>query len=136
MAEATQAELQLIKNAGSAPPPDNLIASPSGAIHVDLAKISTQGEFKRGTLFMAGADGYIPATQAGLTTANNFCILCDDITIGENEFIETPAYFEGDFHDSEVIFAFETENDDHDSIIELAREPLRKCKIFLRHSHI
>ena len=132
---ATELEFQLIKDAGSAPPPDDLIASPGGAVHVDLVKISTQGNFKRGTLFMANAEGYIPATQAGLATANNFCILCDNIELGENAYIEAAAYFTGDFNDAKVIFPFETESDDHDAIVELAREPLRKCKIFLRKMH-
>lgn len=135
MADSKLVEFQLIKDAGAVPPPDNLIATPGGAVHIDLVKFATQGEFKRGTLLMAGADGYVPATQAGLTTASNFCILCDNIEIGENAYIETAAYFDGDFHGEKVIFPFETENDDHDAIIELAREPLRKCKIFLRKMH-
>ena len=135
MADPKPVEFQLIKDAGVAPPPDNLIASPSGAVHTDLAKISTQGNFKRGTLLMGANDGYVPATQAGLTTQNSFCILCDDIELGENEYIEAAAYFTGDFHGEKVIFPFETESDDHDAIIELAREPLRKCKIFLRKMH-
>ena len=135
MADSKLVEFQLIKDAGAAPPPDNLIASPGGAVHIDLVKISTQGNFKRGTLLMAGADGYVPGNPAGLTSTNNFCILCDNIEIGENAYIETAAYFDRDFHDEKVIFPFETESDDHDAIVELAREPLRKCKIFLRKMH-
>ena len=63
MADSKLVEFQLIKDAGEAPPPDNLLASPGGAIHIDLVKISTQGNFKRGTLLMGANDEYIPATQ-------------------------------------------------------------------------
>ncbi|MBQ3647130.1 MAG: hypothetical protein II960_11135 [Synergistaceae bacterium] len=135
MADKTQVEVQLIKNELTVPPPDNLIAGDKGAVYIDLIKISTQAEFKRGTLLMSGTDGYVASTQAGLATASGICILCDDITIGENEFAEVPAYFEGDFNDAKVIFPFETESDDHDAIVEAVREPLRKSKILLRHMH-
>ena len=84
---------------------------------------------------MAVADGYVASTQAGLSTAAGICILCDDITIGENEFAEVPAYFEGEFNDARVILPFEGEEDDHDALIEAIRESLRKSKIFLRHIH-
>ena len=84
---------------------------------------------------MAGSDGYVASTQAGLAAANGICILCDDISIGDNEFAEVPAYFEGDFNDARVIFPFEGQDDDHDAIVEAVRETLRKNKIFLRHLH-
>ena len=84
---------------------------------------------------MAGADGYVASTQAGVATAAGICILCDDIAIGENEFAEVTAYFEGEFNDARVILPFEGEDDDHDTLIEAIREPLRKSNIFLRHIH-
>ena len=133
--EKTQVEVQLIKNEGTVPPPDNLIAGNRGAVYTDIVKISSAGTFKRGTLLMAGDDGYVASTQAGLSTAAGICILCDDVTIGENEFAEVPAYFEGEFNDARVILPFEGEEDDHDALIEAIRESLRKSKIFLRHIH-
>ena len=133
--EKTQVEFQLVKNEGIVPPPDNLIAGNRGAVYTDFVKLSASGEFKRGTLLMAGADGYVASTQAGLATATGICILCDDITIGENEFAEVTAYFEGEFNDSRVIFPFEGEDDDHEAIVEAVRETLRAKKIFLRHIH-
>ena len=133
--EKTQVEVQLIKNEGTVPPPDNLIAGNRGAVYTDIVKISSAGTFKRGTLLMAGAGGYVASTQAGLSTAAGICILCDDVTIGENEFAEVPAYFEGEFNDARVILPFEGEEDDHDALIEAIRESLRKSKIFLRHIH-
>lgn len=133
--EKTQVEFQLVKNEGTVPPPDNLIAGNRGAVYTDIVKLSASGEFKRGTLLMAGADGYIASTQAGLATATGICILCDDITIGENEFAEVTAYFEGEFNDARVIFPFEGEDDDHEAIVEAVRETLRAKKIFLRHIH-
>ena len=133
--EKTQVEVQLIKNEEPVPPLDELIAGNKGAIHIDIIKLSGTGTFKRGTILMASSDGYVASTQAGLATAAGICILCDDITIGENEFAEVPTYFEGDFNDARVILPFEGEDDDHDTLIETIREPLRKSKIFLRHIH-
>ena len=133
--EKKQVEFQLVKNEGTVPPPDNLIAGNRGAVYTDFVKLSASGEFKRGTLLMAGADGYVASTQAGLATAAGICILCDDITIGENEFAEVTAYFEGEFNDSRVILPFEGEDDDHEAIVEAVRETLRAKKIFLRHIH-
>ena len=105
-------------------------------------KVAIAGEYKRGTLMMSGADGYVSATQAGLATANGICILCDDIAIGENEYTETAGYFEGEFNDARVIFPFEggdggrvARQRHHDALVEAVREPLRKAKIFLRHIH-
>lgn len=131
----TQLEVQLVKTELTVPPPDELIAGNKGAVYTDLIKLSAAGTYKRGTLLMAGADGYVASTQAGLATAAGICILCDDITIGENEYAEVFAYFEGEFNDGRVILPFEGEDDDHDTLIEAIREPLRKSKIFLRHIH-
>ena len=133
MADKTQVEVKLVKDEGIMTPPDDLIAGNLGAVYTDSIKLSAQGEFKRGTLLMSSADGYIASTQAGLNTASGICILCDDITIGDNEIAEVPAYFEGEFNDARVIFPFEGENDSHDEIVEAVRETLRKNKIFLRH---
>ena len=133
MPDKTPVTLQLVRTEGTVPPPDDLIAGSKGAVYTDIVKISVAGDFKRGTLMMAGADGYVASTQAGLATAGGICILSEDITIGENEYAETPAYFEGEFNDARVIFPFEGEDDDHDAFVEAVREPLRKSKIFLRH---
>lgn len=133
--EKTQVEFQLVKTEGIVPPPDDLIAGNRGAVHTDIVKLSATGTFKRGTLLMTGSDGYVASTQAGLATASGICILCDDTTVGENEFTEVPAYFEGEFNDSRIILPFEGDDDDHDALIEAIREPLRKSKIFLRRIH-
>ena len=134
-AEKTQVAMQLVKTEGTVPPPDDLIAGNRGAVYRDIVKISTAGDYKRGTLMMAGNDGYVPATQVGLASAAGICILCDDVAIGDNEYAETAAYFEGEFNDARVIFLFEGATDDHDELVEAVREPLRKAKIFLRHIH-
>ncbi|MBR0203566.1 MAG: hypothetical protein IJQ56_04280 [Synergistaceae bacterium] len=133
---ADQVSLELVKDECTVPPPDNLIAVNWGSVYPDVVKVASQGEFKRGTLLMGdGAGNFIASTKAGLTSANTFCILCDDVTIGENQYAESAAYFQGEFNDSKVIFPFETAEDDHDELIELARDNLRRSKIFLRHLH-
>ena len=132
MADPTPVTVQLKRDIGTVPPPDDLIAGSKGAVFVDIVKISAAGDYKRGTLMMASADGYVNATQAGLATAGGICILAEDINVGENMYAETAGYFEGEFNDARVIFPFETESDDHDTLVESVREPLRKSKIFLR----
>lgn len=131
--DKTPVTLQLVRNEGTVPPPDDLIAGSKGAVYTDIVKVAVAGTFKRGTLMMSSADSYIPSTQAGLATASGICILSEDITIGENEYTETPAYFEGEFNDARIILPFEGDSDDHDELIETIREPLRKSKIFIRH---
>ena len=135
MADKTPVTMQLFRIDGTVPPPDDLIAGSKGAVYTDIAKVAVAGEFKRGTLMMAGTDCYVPSTQAGLATAAGICILSEDIAIGENEYTETPAYFEGEFNDARVIFPFEGEDDDHDALVEAVREQLRRAKIFFRHLH-
>ena len=131
--DKTPVTLQLVRNEGTVPPPDDLIAGSKGAVYTDIVKILDAGEFKRGTLMMSGNDGYILATQSGLATANGICILAEDVIVGENQYAETPAYFEGEFNDARIILPFEGESDEHDELIESIREPLRKSKIFIRH---
>ena len=131
--EKTPVTLQLFRIEGTVPPPDDLIAGSKGAVYTDIARVSTAGTYKRGTLMMAGADGYVAATSTDLASAGGICILSEDITVGENEYIDTPAYFEGEFNDARVIFLFEGASDDHAELVETVREPLRKAKIFLRH---
>ena len=135
MADKTQIEVKLIKNEDPVPPVDELIAGNKGAVNIDLIKIATAGTYQRGTLLMAGTDGYVNATQAGLATATGLCILCDDVTVGTDEYADVPAYFSGDFNDARVIFPFEGEDDDHEALVETVREVLRKNKIFLRKLH-
>ena len=131
----TPVEMQLISTDVTVPAPDMLIAGPKGAVHTDVVKVAAGGDFERGTLLMAGADGYVPATEAGLSSASSFAILADDAAVGENEYAETAAYFEGDFNEDAVILPWVGESDDRSEELEAAREPLRKAKIFLRKVH-
>jgi len=131
----TPVTVELISTGPVVPPPDMLIVGPKGAVHTDIVKVAAEGTFKRGTLIMLLTGGYAPGTKEGLTTAENFAILADDVTIGENEYAETAAYFEGDFNEDAVILPWVGEDDDRSLELEAAREPLRKAKIFLRKVH-
>lgn len=131
----TPVTMELVSTDAAVPAPDMLLVGPKGAVHTDVVKVSAEGTFQRGVLLMSGSDGYVPATKAGLSTAGNFAILADDVTVGENEYAETAAYFEGDFNEDAVILPWVGENDDRAVELEAAREPLRKAKIFLRKTH-
>lgn len=131
----TPVTMELVSTDATVPAPDMLLVGPKGAVHTDIVKVAAEGNFQRGTLLMAGADGYVPATAADLPTAVDFAILADDATIGADEYAEVPAYFEGDFNEDAVIFLWETDSNNHAEIVEAAREPLRAKKIFLRKVH-
>ena len=128
-------EMQLVSDAAAVPAPDMLLVGPKGAVHTDIVKVTTEGELKRGTLLMLLTGGYAPGTKAGLSTAENFAILADDVTIGADEYAEVAAYFEGDFNEDAIILPWVGESDDRSEELEAAREPLRKAKIFLRKTH-
>ena len=131
--EATPVALELVKTEAIIPAPDSLIAGPNGIKYVDTEMIKTAGEFKRGTLFMSTSGGeFAPVTKAGLSTAKELAILCDDITVGENEMVCAALYFGGDFNGARVILPWETEESDHDAEIEEVKPYLRAQGIFLR----
>ena len=133
--------LDLIKNDATIPQPDNLLVGPKGAGHTDIVTIRVDADavLKRGTLLMSGTKDskkvFLPCTVAGLGTAESFAILADPLEIAADEEAEMAVYFDGDFNPAAVILSWEADGDDHDEQLELAREPLRKQKIFLRNTH-
>ena len=134
--------LDLIKAEGTVPAPDMLIVGPKGVVQTDIVKVRVDAdtELKRGTLLMSGTKDseavYLPCTAAGLSaTGTSFAILADTVEIPAAEHAETAIYFDGDFNAASIIFPWETDADDHAEQVELAREALRKYKIFLRNTH-
>ncbi|MDR3230265.1 MAG: hypothetical protein LBT65_02400 [Synergistaceae bacterium] len=135
--------LDLVTPEATIPAPDNLISGPKGVVHTDIVKVrvSEDSTLKRGTLLMSDVvedeNVFVPCTVAGLSAEgpNTFGILADTSTIAADEYAETGVYFEGDFNANAVILPWEIEDDDHDEQIEVAREALRRQKIFLRNVH-
>lgn len=134
--------LDLVTPEATFPAPDNLCVGPKGAGSTDIVKVrvDTDAELKRGTLLMSGTKDaeavYLPCTVAGLSTAGtSFAVLADTVEIGATEHAETAVYCDGDFNEAAVIFPWETDSDNHGVQAELAREPLRAQKIFLRNTH-
>lgn len=135
MSTAVTRELHRIE--GYVPAPDMLLLGPKGAFHTDVVKVLASGTVARGTLLMLGTGGddeaaWLPCTAEGLGTAKGFAILADAVTIGDGEHAEAAAYFEGDFNEAEVVLPWLQEGDDREAALDLAREPLRQAKIFLR----
>ena len=109
------------------PARDELIISEPRAT---VIKITTAGEYKRGTLLMESttAGEYVNATAAG--TANKDCvILADDVEISATEYAETAAYFSGTFKADKVILPYEQAADSHDTLIAAIANNLRKQDI-------
>ena len=153
--------LDLVTTDAVIPAPDNLLVGPNGAVYTDIARVrvSDEATLKRGTLLMSdvidGEKVFVPCTVEGLTPSDpsvslsgnaesvdvpipdskTFGILADTVAIAAAEHADTAVYFEGDFNSNAVILPWEVEGDDHGEQIEIAREALRRQKIFLRHVH-
>ena len=134
--------MDLVRPGPVVPPPDFLIAGPHGVVHTDIVKVrvDTNTELKRGTLLMvsevAAERVFVPCTVDGLgEKGNTFVILADTVTIAADQHADTAVYFEGDFNENAVIFPWAGVDDDHATQINIAREALRRQKIFLRASN-
>ena len=134
--------MDLVRPEATIPAPDNLCVGPKGAVHTDIAKVRVDADatLERGTLLMSGTKDaekvFLPCTVAGLSTSGTtFAILADTVDIPAAEHAETPLYFEGDFNAAAVVLPWETDADDHEEQVELARAALRAQKIFLRNTH-
>lgn len=94
-------------------------------------------ELARGMLLMLNGDSFEPATATGAASSSELCICASDYT---SESVETEegsiylvwAYFSGTFKGSSIILPYETEEDDHDELIEVLRPALRKQNIFVQ----
>ena len=113
------------------PAPDDLI---TGWYTVSYIKLAGTGDILRGTLLMSTSAGtFTPATAEGAATADELCILCDDVLqLEEGQTAKTEAYFSGTFKASEVILTYETENDSHAELIEAVRASMRKHNLLLK----
>jgi hypothetical protein len=153
--------MDLITPEATIPAPDNLLVGPRGAVYTDIARVRVAADatLARGTLLMSDVmeneKVFVPCTVAGLTLptspvtlsgnaetvnvtipeAKTYGILADTVVIATDEHAETAVYFEGDFNSNAVILPWETDGDDHGEQIEIAREVLRRQKIFLRVVH-
>ena len=110
------------------PAPDSLVA---GEYAADTIKLAVEGEYKRGTLLMTGEDGFINATSAGISSAGEVCILCDDVEVQEDSYIMTAGYFRGTFSKNSIIIPYEEDTDNHAELIESITGILRKQGIFV-----
>ena len=109
--------------------PDDLV---QGWVTQDMITIAASGDLKRGTLLMTGEGGFVPATAAGLSTADELCILSSSRDIPEGKHSISYAYFSGTFSAECLILPYETDDDDHAALVEAAREALRTHKIFVK----
>ena len=74
-------EVQLVSDAAAVPAPDMLLAGPLSSSYADVLHVVSEGELKRGTVLMsmAGSDDFTLCTQSGLTAAQAYAILAEDI---------------------------------------------------------
>ena len=98
----------------------------------DKIVVASSGEVKRGLLLMTGNGGFVPATEAGISSAEELCILADTLEIPEGNTALAYGYFTGTFNAKELILGFEGEEDNHEDVIEVIRSVLRKRGIYLK----
>ena len=111
------------------PEPNNLIQG--SCIAADI-RLLTAGEYKCGELLMSsGNNEFVTATAAGVASAAELCLLTRDIEIPEGSVAIVCGYFEGTFSASSVVLSYETEENNHDTLIEAIRLPLRVKGIYL-----
>lgn len=110
--------------------PDSLVAGHVLNADIRLVPFATQGISKRGLLLMNdGSGNFVPATSGGVSSASEIAILADDIELEENQSTEIYAYFGGEFKGSEIILAYETENDTHEDLLKAIEAKFRVQKI-------
>ncbi len=105
------------------PAGDSLIAG--GCVEVGVIKLTTAGEYKRGEVLMSSGDSFVKATSAGLSSAEEIVIMCNDLTFEDGDEGELWVYVSGRFNQNSLVY---------DESIEIAdlESAMRKHKIFLR----
>ena len=112
------------------PAPDDLI---HGWYTTSTVKLTGECSLKRGTLLMTSSGNeFTAATSVGVASAAEVAILCEDAEIPEGESMIKEAYFSGTFSGNRVILTYETEEDNHEELLEAIRIPLRKHSIMLK----
>ncbi|MBQ7154832.1 MAG: hypothetical protein IJR85_04685 [Synergistaceae bacterium] len=109
------------------PAPDDLV---QGGYVADIVALASPGDYKRGLVLMSGEDGFIPATSAGIGSADEACILAENISFTEGT-CSASAYFGGIINSERVILGYETESDNHSELISAVKPVLRAHKLFL-----
>lgn len=110
------------------PAPDDLI---TGVFKSDFISLTTAGDYQRGMLLMSSGSGFVKATEAGIASANELCVLSDTLTVPDGEAAPASAYFSGTFNGERVILPYETDSDDHAELLDAIRAALRKHSIFI-----
>ena len=112
--------------------PDELISGSEVGFGIYTIALRTAGNYKRGELLMMSGNQFVKATKDALASAESLVILSDDMEVtGEDNYAEVLAYSSGRFMAKKVILPYETEDDDHDALIEELRPVLLKFKIYL-----
>lgn len=113
------------------PARDELIADVFTPTFAGKMKISTAGEYVRGELMMSGTGGFVSATKDGLASAEEICILCEDLILPDGQYAEVVGYFGGRFKAESVILPYETVDSVHAEELAAIEDILRKHKIFI-----
>ena len=105
------------------PAPDSLIAG--GRIEVSVIKLTGACEYVRGEVLMSSGDSFVKATSGGISSAEELCIVCKDITLEDGNEAEIYAYFGGHFNGQSLVY---------DSSIDMAdlESAMRKHGIYIR----
>ena len=113
------------------PAPDDLINGWYTAAPISL---TGTGDILRGTLLMStGAGTFTPATESGLSGAEELAILCSDVEGFEDGMTaRAEGYFSGEFLGTRIILAYDTGESNHSDLIEAIKPALRKHKLMVK----
>lgn len=113
------------------PAPDDLINGWYTAAPITL---TGTGDILRGTLLMSTSAGaFTPATESGLASAEELCVLCDEVTgLEEGQTARAEGYFSGEFLGARLILSYETGETPHSSLIDAIKPILRKHKLMVK----
>ena len=81
--------------------PDDLVQGEveTGGIYVDGA-----GKYKRGELLMSNSAKYfVKATESGMSTADELCILSEDLELDDDTIAQSVGYFFGAYNQNRII---------------------------------
>ena len=105
------------------PAPDSLVAG--GRIEVSVIKLTGACEYVRGEVLMSSGDSFVKATSGGISSAEELCIVCKNITLNEGDEVEMFAYFGGHFNGQSLVY------DDSIDMADL-ESAMRKHGIYIR----
>lgn len=103
-----------------------------GDVLSSVITVTASGDYKRGEILMKQGDTFVKATEAGITNAEELCIMSDSFTLDDGMTARTLGYFFGRMNGKRLYLNGELLTEYEESERESVIGALRKHKIFVR----